>query len=446
MSSFVVDPEALKYDTGFNNEFATEAIPGTLPARGNNPQKCPHDLFAEQISGTAFTMPRKENKRTWFYRIQPSVLHAPFSPVTDDYNSSSGPSFTPDNGFDVNPNQLRWNPLPLPDDSADIEFPNSFQTMAGTGSPTSKEGLAIHMYAFNKSMTTSCMYNSDGDYLIVPQLGALHIQTEHGHLFVPPRFICIIPRGVVFKVCLHGATQGRGYILETFKGHFELPDLGPIGSNGLANPRDFEYPVAAYDDDSETPWVLYNKFGGKTFVTTRTGTPFNVVGWHGNYAPCRYDLEKFCCMNSVTFDHPDPSIYTVLTCPSDTPGTATADFVIFPPRWMVMEDTFRPPWYHRNCMSELMGMIYGKYDAKVGFQPGGVSLHSCMTPHGPDAPTFAKASEVDLKPEKFEAGLAFMFETNVMLSVSKKMLDANHRDKDYFKCWEGIPRSFKGKK
>mmetsp|Transcript_19344 Transcript_19344/g.35930 ORF Transcript_19344/g.35930 Transcript_19344/m.35930 type:complete len:450 (+) Transcript_19344:45-1394(+) len=438
-----------KYNTGFDSEFQTSALPNALPPFGNNPQVCPYNLYAEQLSGTAFTVPRKDNRRTWMYRTQPSVLHNPFEEV-EGGSLSHGP-FTRSPGYRISPNQLRWNPLPLP--SSPSTFVEGLKTIAGEGDPKSKQGLAIHMYACNRSMVNEAMYNSDGDYLIVPEMGRLVVQTELGFLEVGPRFICVIPRGVVFRVEVEGGC--RGYVLEVFKGHFDLPDLGPIGSNGLANARDFEYPVAAYDEvenvegktkEEKYNWKLINKFGGLMFSTERCGTPFNVVAWHGNYSPYRYNLEKFCCINSVTFDHPDPSIYTVLTCKGDEVGTATADFVIFPERWMVMENTFRPPWYHRNCMSEFMGMIWGKYDAKEGFQAGGASLHSCMTPHGPDYKTFKGASECELKPHKFDKGLAFMFETNVILNISEKALAAEHRDVNYFKCWEGIPNAFQGKK
>ncbi|GMH77470.1 hypothetical protein TL16_g07421 [Triparma laevis f. inornata] len=379
-----------KYNAGFDSEFQTEALPGALPPFGNNPQKCPHNLYAEQLSGTAFTVPRKENRRTWFYRIQPSVLHSPFRRVEGgmDVGSLEG------EGFRVDPNQMRWNPMPLVEVGENVTFVQGLKTMAGHGSPNAKTGLAIHMYTCNTSM--------------IKQV----VQTEMGWLEVPPKHIMVIPRGVVFRVEV--SESSRGYVLEIFKGHFDLPDLGPIGSNGLANARDFEHPVAAYDEvvkgregmtkEQRYDWKLINKFGGHQFETEREGTPFNVVAWHGNYSPYRYDLTKFCCINSVTFDHPDPSIYTVLTCKGDDVGTATADFVIFPERWMVMENTFRPPWYHRNCMSEFMGMVWGKYDAKEGFQAGGASLHSCMTPHGPDYPTFKGASEAELKPQKFDKG------------------------------------------
>jgi len=361
-----------KYNAGFGSELQSDALGDALPPFGNNPQKCPYDLYAEQISGTAFTVPRKDNKRTWMYRIQPSVLHAPFKAV--EKGALSHGAFVAENGFTVTPNQLRWNPLPA--GATGTQWCDGFTTMAGHGDPQGKSGLAIHMYSCDTSMGKRAMYNSDGEMLVVPQEGALKVQTELGWLDVPPGHIAVLPRGLVFRVEVEGPS--RGYVLEVFKGHFDLPDLGPIGSNGLANARDFEYPVAAYDETSDAAgvagtydWQLVNKFGGKMFETKREGTPFNVVAWHGNYAPYRYDMAKFCCINSVTFDHPDPSIYTVLTCKGDGNGTATADFVIFPPRWMCMDNTFRPPWYHRNCMSEFMGMVWGKYDAKEGFRAGG---------------------------------------------------------------------------
>lgn len=260
-----------------------------------------------------------------------------------------------------------------------------------------------------------------------------------GNLEVRASEICVIPRGIRFQVSVDGPS--RGYVLEIFGGHFQLPDLGPIGSNGLANPRDFLYPVASYEDTDEE-WDIINKFGGKFFRALSLHSPFNVVAWHGNYSPYKYDLNKFNTMNSVSYDHPDPSIYTVLTCPTDTPGVALADFVIFPPRWMVMEKSFRPPYFHRNCMTEFMGMIWGKYDAKVGFQPGGASLHSIMTPHGPDAETFIKASEAELGPEKFEAGLAFMFESTLFLRLTPQALEAPYRDVNYQECWQRLPRVF----
>jgi len=336
---------------------------------------------------------------------------------------------------------MRWGPIPAPA-TAGVTFITGIATMGGSGDASLKEGIAIHVYSCNTSMGNTAFYNSDGDFLIVPQQGVLHIKTELGRMTVSPHEICVIQRGIKFTVDVEDTTEfTRGYILEVFGGHFELPDLGPIGANGLANSRDFKTPVAWYED-LEGEYTIVNKYCGTLFTASQGHSPFDVVGWHGNYAPYKYNLDDFCCMNSVTFDHPDPSIYTVLTCKTNTPGVAAADFVIFPPRWMVMEDSFRPPYYHRNTMSEFMGMIYGKYDAKVGFVAGGASLHSCMAAHGPDKATFLGASTAVLKPEHFEGGLAFMFETTYILKVSEWALSSPHREKDYHTCWDGMPKMF----
>jgi len=433
----------LQYLPGFGNHFSSEALPNALPDGQNNPQRCPYGLYAEQLSGTAFTAPRDHNRRSWLYRIKPSVMHAPYKKIVSHLLRGDFSKET------VTPNQLRWLPTDMPNDS--VDFLDGLVTYAGNGDPSMKNGLAIHMYAANKSMGDKSFQNSDGDMLIVPQEGTLSVRTEFGVMEVPQNEICVVQRGMHFSVGVEGPS--RGYVLEIFHGHFILPDLGPIGSNGLANPRDFLTPVAAYED-KETPFLVINKFCGELFECEQRHSPFNVVAWHGNYVPYKYDLNKFCCINSVTFDHPDPSIYTVLTCQSDTPGVAVADFVIFPPRWMTMEHTFRPPWYHRNTMTEFMGMIWGEYDAKAqtprysgesqpkGFYPGGASLHSCTTPHGPDATTFKKASTMELKPEKFSKGMAFMFETTYMLKLTDYALNAPHLEKDYFKCWSDLPKTF----
>jgi homogentisate 1,2-dioxygenase len=344
----------------------------------------------------------------------------------------------------TDPNQFRWQPMEVPTKAkdGDVHFIDGLRPMSGYGDPMGKAGLGIYLYAANADMGNTTFYSSDGDLLIVPQMGRLHIRSEMGNMMVEPCEIVVMPRGVKFSVDMADGS-GRGYVLEVYGGHFTIPDLGPIGANGLANPRDFVTPVASYvDEDGE--WSVLTKYGGIMFQASQGHCPYDVVAWHGNYAPYKYDLRKFNCMNSVTFDHPDPSIYTVLTCPTDTPGVAACDFVIFPPRWMVMEHSFRPPYYHRNIMSEYMGMIYGAYDAKVGFVPGGSSLHSCMTPHGPDAPTFLGASTADLKPEKFDGGLAFMFESTYMLKVSKWALEEAPLDKDYAKCWQPLPKVFDG--
>ena len=386
------------YMSGFGNDVATEAIKGALPDGRNSPQQPAFGLYVEQINGTAFTAPRGANKRSWMYRIRPSVVHRPYERIDNGLIRS-----TPFAEVETTPNQLRWSPLPIPEKPT--TFIEGIATMAGNGDLTTHIGSAIHVYAANTSMTSTFFYNADGEMLIVPQLGSLRIFTEMGIIDVEPQEICVIPRGIKFRVEVSGPV--RGYICENYGTPFRLPDLGPIGANGLAYPRDFLIPEAWYEERSEMVDVIA-KFQGNLWKGVYNHSPLNVVAWHGNYAPYKYDLRKFQCINTVTFDHPDPSIYTVLTSPSDTPGTANIDFVIFPPRWVVAEDTFRPPWFHRNFMNEYMGLIEGVYDAKEGggFVPGGSSLHNCMSGHGPDADTYAKMTKADLKPTKIENTMA----------------------------------------
>ncbi|RKO90757.1 Homogentisate 1,2-dioxygenase [Blyttiomyces helicus] len=437
-----------KYLSGFGNDFATEALPNALPEGQNSPQKVAYGLYAEQLSGTAFTAPRADNQRSWLYRIRPSVCHTPYSPVTaaSDIVGSFGVG-SKDSHCVSTPNQLRWSPFEIPE-TGKVDFVAGLHTLAGSGDPSTRTGIAIHIYAANASMENSAFYNSDGDFLIVTQQGRLDIQTEMGHLLVEPNEICVIPRGIRFSVKLPDGPT-RGYILEVFDRHFELPDLGPIGANGLAAPRDFLYPVAAYEDVDGTSYKITTKYQGRLFSVSQGHSPFDVVAWHGNYAPYKYDLRKFCTINTVSFDHIDPSIFTVLTVKTSVPGVALADFVIFPPRWMVAENTFRPPYYHRNCMSEFMGLVSGAYDAKAkGFLPGGGSLHSMMSPHGPDRTTFEKASVDALAPIKLRPdGLAFMFETSHMLSLAPWALDKNLAggrvlQDDYYTCWQGLEKHF----
>lgn len=361
------------------------------------------------MSGTAFTAPRAENKQTWLYRILPASAHQAFEPrESSTYNTN--PENKPHEKIHQIPNQLRWDPFDLDET---VDWVHSLRLVAGAGDPSMKSGIGIFIFAAGQDMDAhEAFYSADGDLLIVPQHGVLDIQTELGRLLVRPNEICVIPRGIRHRVTL---PQGpvRGYILELYQGHFQLPELGPLGSNALANARDFQIPVAAFDEDTNSTWHVLAKFNGHLFAARQNHTPFDVVAWQGTYYPYKYDLGRFNTMGSVSYDHPDPSIYTVLTAPSDTLGTAVADFVIFPPRWLVAEDTFRPPWYHRNHMSEFMGLIMGQYDAKAGggFQAAGASLHNCMSGHGPDAVTHEKASNAELKPMKVgEGSMAFMFE------------------------------------
>ncbi|KAH8776697.1 homogentisate 1,2-dioxygenase [Diaporthe sp. PMI_573] len=426
--------EKYRYQNGFDSYFETEAVPDALPVGQNSPQKPPHGLYAEKLSGTAFTAPRHENKQTWLYRILPSCSHPPFEPA------SSQPANGHGNGQPVDfkesaatkmhyiPNQLRWDPFDQ--GSGDTDFVSGLHLVAGAGDPTVKSGLGIYIFAAAKSMDTKhAFYSADGDFLLVAQEGVLDIRTEQGWLLVRPMEIAVIPRGVKFAVYLPSG-PARGYALELYQGHFVLPELGPIGSNGLANARDFQAPLASFDEDcgsvafdGPNKYTVTAKFANSLYQTVQPHTPFDVVAWHGNYYPYKYDLGRFNTIGSISFDHPDPSIFTVLSAPSDHIGTAIADFVIFPPRWLVGEDTFRPPWYHRNTMSEFMGLIQGGYDAKKGgaggFVPGGASLHNVMSGHGPDADSYDGARNAELKPAKVGAGsCAFMFESCLMVGVT----------------------------
>uniref|UniRef100_T1K742 Homogentisate 1,2-dioxygenase n=1 Tax=Tetranychus urticae TaxID=32264 RepID=T1K742_TETUR len=433
--------ENLKYLHGLANELSSEdpRCPEALPYGQNNPQKCKYGLYAEQISGTAFTVSREFNRRSWFYRIRPSVTHRPFRRIQTTHISNDWSSCPP------NPNQLRWAPFNVPD-SKGIDFVDGIHTISGAGDPVARSGLAIYIYGCDKSMENKCFYNSDGDLLIVPEKETLYITTEFGKLVVAPLEICLIPMGIKFSVAVTG--PARGYILEVFDGHFTLPPLGPIGANGLANARDFQIPTAFYQDIDIPDYKIINKYQGAIFEATQDHSPFDVVAWRGNYHPSKYDLTLFTVINTVSFDHPDPSIFTVLTCPSTKPGVAIADFVIFPPRWGVADNTFRPPYYHRNCMSEFMGLIKGSYEAKEdGFRPGGASLHSMMTPHGPDHDCFEKASNSDLKPVRVADGtMAFMFESSLSLVVTQWAQTVPELDHNYFKCWQPLRKHFTGKK
>ena len=433
-STAPLDNDTRGYMSGFGNEFATEALPGALPAHRNSPQRVAYGLYAEQLSGTAFTAPRSHNRRSWLYRIRPAAMHGAFERM--DNSRIAG-------GFDdvaPSPNQMRWSPLPIPD--APTDFVDGLVTMAGNGSPAAMSGCAIHVYAANTSMRGRWFYSADGELLIVPQQGRLALHTEFGLVDVAPQQIAVIPRGVRFAVELPDG-DARGYVCENFGALLRLPDLGPIGSNGLANPRDFETPVARYED-VEGDFELVAKFGGNLWRAGIRHSPLDVVAWHGNYAPYRYDLRHFNTIGSISYDHPDPSIFLVLQAPSDTPGVDTLDFVIFPPRWLAGEDTFRPPWFHRNVASEFMGLVHGAYDAKAeGFVPGGASLHNCMSGHGPDAATFDKASSADTsRPHKVTDTMAFMFETRNPLAATPYALGSPQLQGNYQDCWAGIAKHF----
>ncbi len=425
----------LNHVWGFGNEHASESVVGALPVGQNSPQVAPLGLYAEQLSATAFTAPRSENRRTWVYRVRPSAAHGRYHQLTSASQVAAAPIAEA-----LEPNRLRWNPLPLPPIPTD--FVDGLITMGANGDVRTHAGMAVHLYAATASMDR-VFANSDGELLIVPQEGALHLDTELGRLHVQPGEIAVIPRAMRFRVGLPDGTA-RGYVCENYGRLFMLPELGPIGSNGLVNARDVRSPVAWFDDANlDRPTTLVNKIDGALWHTDLDHSPLDVVAWHGSNVPYAYDLARFNTINTVSFDHPDPSIFTVLTSPSEVVGTANVDFVIFPPRWMVAEHTFRPPWFHRNVMSEFMGLVHGTYDAKAeGFLPGGSSLHNSFTAHGPDAATFDKASTADLQPQRIESTLAFMFESRCPIVPTRFAATGPLRQTDYDDAWNGLQRRF----
>ena len=424
---------SLKYLPGFGSHLESEAVAGALPQGQNSPQKVAFGLYAEQLSGSAFTAPRAHNLRSWQYRLRPSAMHAPFKRMDDGFVRTA-----PCPEAECPPNRLRWAPLPMPAEATD--FVAGLRTYATCGDARMQHGVGVHGYAINKSMVDRAFYDADGDLLFVPQDGALVLVTEFGRLMVAPGEIALVPRGIKLRVeLLQGAA--RGYVCENYGAPFRLPELGPIGSNGLANARDFLAPVASYED-SDRPVEVVAKFGGHLWSARFPHSPFDVVAWHGNYFPVKYDLARFNAMNTVSFDHADPSIFTVLTSASDTPGTANVDFVIFPPRWTVADHTFRPPYFHRNVMSEFMGLVRGEYDAKKGgFVPGAASLHNAMSGHGPDRASYEGAVAAKLEPQYLGGTLAFMFESRYVFEPTAFALGTPELDRDYDAVWAGFDKA-----
>ena len=426
---------ALRYLSGFGNEFATEAVPGALPRGQNSPQQAPLGLYAEGISGTPFTAPRSENRRTWTYRIRPSAMHGPYRRIDNGLVRS-----TPFDEAPPPPNRLRWDPLPWP--AGPCDFVEGLVTVAGNGDASARIGIAIHCYFADRPMRDRVFADADGEFLIVPQEGRLMLRTELGVFEAAPGEIAVVPRGIKFRVELPDG-RARGYLCENYGSLLRLPELGPIGSNGLANARDFLAPVASYEARDAKVQVV-QKFEGNLWATDLDRSPLDVVAWHGSYVPYKYDLANFMAIGTVSFDHPDPSIFTVLTSPSGLPGTANVDFVIFPPRWQVADHTFRPPWFHRNVMSEYMGLLRGSYEAKAsGFAPGGASLHNCLTEHGPDRDSYRQAATAELKPHYLADTLAFMFETRLVCRPTRFALETPALQRDYDNCWAGFEKKFR---
>ncbi|MDP3086501.1 MAG: homogentisate 1,2-dioxygenase [Rubrivivax sp.] len=429
-----MSPPERHYLSGFGNQMQSEAVAGALPVGRNSPQQVAHGLYAELLSGSAFTAPRHDNRRSWLYRRQPSALSGRSEPLAHATLKTGAKD-----GVTAPPDPMRWHPIAIPE--APLDFVDGLHTVVVNGDADAQTGVAAHLALMNRSMQRRAFVNADGEMLIVPQQGRLTITTELGVLDVAPGQIALLPRGMVFKVGVDGPS--RAYVCENYGAAFRMPELGPIGSNGLANARDFQAPVAAFED-GDGDYEIVRKFGGRLWRGVQRQSPFNVVAWHGNLVPLRYDTAHFMTIGSISFDHPDPSIFTVLTSPSDTPGWANCDFVIFPPRWMVAEDTFRPPWYHRNVMAEFMGLVHGQYDAKPeGFKPGGMSLHNTMVPHGPDAEAFNKATNAALAPHKLEDTLAFMFESRWRFHPTEFALRGGALDPGYADFWAGLADHFK---
>jgi len=428
----------LRYMSGFGNEFASEALPGALPVGQNSPQHCPYKLYAEQLSGSPFTAPRGANARSWLYRIRPSVRHVGRFERLDLPFWKSAPAREE---HDLPLGRYRWGPPPMP--GGPLTFLAGVRVMTTAGDVDAQSGMSAALYFVTRSMTDDYFYDADGELLLVSQEGALRFVTEFGAMEISPGEIGVIPRGVKFKAELVSG-PARGYLCENYGAPFTLPNRGPIGANCLANARDFETPVAAFED-AERPCRLTVKWGGKFFICGLDHSPLDVVAWHGNYAPYKYDLARFSPVGALLFDHPDPSIFCVLTAPSEREGTANVDFLIFPERWLVAEHTFRPPWFHMNVMSEFMGLVHGRYDAKPeGFLPGGASLHNSMLPHGPDAQSFEQATEEALAPQKLEGTLAFMLETRLPQHLTRYAATLETLQKDYADCWAGLARRFDG--
>ena len=417
----------LQYQSGFGNHFSTEAVAGALPEGRNSPQRPAFGLYAEQLSGTAFTAPRDHNQRSWLYRMRPTAGHAVYQMAVD--TGAQYPSA-------LDANRMRWSPRDWPDH--EVDFIDSLIPMLENGAPGDLSGVLFSTYAATHEIDRRAYFNADGEELFIPVEGRLRIETELGAIEIEPQEVAVVPRGVRYRVRLPDG-KARGYLVENRGAPFRLPDLGPIGSNGLANSRDFLTPVAWFEDRDE-PFKLIQRFDRKLWIAELDHSPFDVVAWHGNLAPYKYDLRRFNTIGTVSYDHPDPSIFTVLTSPSAVPGTANADFVIFPPRWMVAEDTFRPPWFHRNVMSEAMGLIHGAYDAKAeGFAPGGISLHNMMSSHGPDVASWQGASVAELKPHKIADTMAFMVETNRPWRATNFAVSSAQGG--YDAVWDGFPKA-----
>ncbi len=424
---------SFSYLHGLGNHHESEALPGALPGRQHSPQQVPYHLYAEQINGNSFTTPRFSNLKAWQYRLRPSVLHSGNQPNKMRSDLLQG-KFT-----QTPPAQMRWAPISYKTGHYNI-FEGSVKYLYnGT---VGQDGCAIYLYTATASMKDQFFINHDAEMLFIPQEGELIFKTEFGRLNIKPGDIAVLPRGVCFQVELLN-DKARGYWVENYGQVFTLLSRGVIGANGTTEELDFRIPVAWYEERSGD-FTMLRKFNGHVWEHAISHSPLDVVAWCGTYYPYQYDLSLFKPMFTASIDHPDPSIFVVLSSPSLAPGTSNLDFIIFPERWMVADHTFRPPYYHRNAMSEFMGNIRGAYDAKEhGFLPGGASLHNCMLGHGPDTEAYDHAIKQVLKPQYYEGNLAFMLESNKLFEITAEAYESPLREMQYQDCWKDLKLNFK---
>lgn len=427
--------EGASYLTGFGNEHLSEALAGALPIGRNSPQKLPYGLYAEQVNGSPFTAPRAENQRSWVYRIYPTAAaQGPWSRMPNLHLDE------PETPQESSPERYRWRPWTST--AADVDFVDSLFRMCQSGGSRELRGMSLYAYWANRSMERRLFSSIDGELLILPQSGSLRVRTEMGVLFAEPGEMVLLPRGMRFSVDPLDETC-RGFVCENMGMPFRLPERGLIGANGLANERDFLIPVAAFEvDDSKFESIA--KFGGRTWRSSLKRTPFDVVAWHGTYAPCKYDLRRFNAIHSVSYDHTDPSVFTALTSPSGVAGVANVDFAVLPPRWLVANDTFRPPYYHRNIMSEIVISLRGSPESRgKDYKIGSSHIHNSMAPHGPDPDILQKASNTSLEP-RWEDTLMVMFESFLPYTVTAEALRSPNRDTSYESNWDATPVLFNG--
>ncbi|RSL87550.1 hypothetical protein CDV31_016235 [Fusarium ambrosium] len=409
--------EKYTYLNGLGNLHQSEAFPDAVPLVNSYPQHAKYGLRSEKVSGTSFTAtPRSQNLWSFLYRARPSYNHGTFE-LWNQHLETANPS---------RPKHLTPNSYVWPTFNVTKGDWTAQHLLGGNGSPTDKTGVAIWLFHVNKDMPPQTVFSSqDGEALIVPQTGALDIQTEYGKLLVRQQEIAVIPRGIKYRVTLPEGKEARGYVLELYQGHFRLPELGIIGSIGLANPRDFQVPTASFDgkiesqgdtqvavaNDGRGEWTIISRLDTKLWFATQDSTPFDVAGWQGTLYPYKYDVRRFNYIGNLNYDHADPSVFVVLTSQSygKEPGTAVVDFAAVGEHWHPAQHTLRVPWYHRNTASEFVFPIIAEQDPKSRlntsdtFGPWGAWLNANMVTHGSNEQEYAEWQAKDtLTPMKLQ--------------------------------------------